>query len=335
MKQKHPSLLAFLPLVLLASATPAAAQLSRVQEIPSSDVFCVDVQQDTIIAGADTAVFVSTDGGTTWRRSARIAPAPVLTVRLRGGRLYAGTFGQGVFASDDLGATWSAFNQGLTGGLFNSQLDVSSFAVRGDSLYAGTLGAGVYVRRLLGPSSWSHFGEVLEPEQASNVNALALGDGRLLAAAGSNGTVFRRDGGDADWTPSPLGPNGRSLPGVQAHSMIWTGSSWVVGTSSGLFLSTTGEAPWTLSSLGVVPLRWSAFALRGPTLFAAFDVTTAAVIELSPDQGQSWRFREVLPGKFVYALAVHDDELYAARGDGLWRTRSVIRPSRSPAVSSR
>jgi hypothetical protein len=70
---------------------------------------------------------------------------------------------------------------------------ISSFEVRGDSLFAGTFGAGVYVRSLLGSGGWSHFGEVFEPEQASNVNTLALGNGRLLAAAGSNGSVFWRD----------------------------------------------------------------------------------------------------------------------------------------------
>ena len=315
-----------LALTVLACASPAAAQWSRVTELPATDVVSVDVEQDIIAAGADTAVFVSTDGGTLWRRSAQLAPAvgSIQAVRLHHGQLYAGTFGQGVFVSDDLGTTWSAFNQGLTGGLFDSQLFISSFEVRGDSLFAGTFGAGVYVRSLLGSGGWSHFGDVLEPEQASNVNTIALGNGRLLAAAGSNGSVFWRDRTDADWTPSGLGPHG-ALPGVQAHALIWTGSRWVVGTSSGLFLSPSGQDSWTLSSLGIVHLRWSAFAMRGPTLFAAFDLPTEAVIGFSPDEGQSWRFLEQQPGVFVYTLASHGDELYAGRGDGLWRRRSRVR----------
>ena len=233
------SLLAFLPLTgprvlalcplaltLFASAAPATAQWSRVKEIPAANVFCVAVQREVIVAGAETAVFISTDGGTTWRRTAQLAPAVTSNqaVRQHDGRLFAGTFGQGVFVSDDLGTTWSAFNQGLTGGVLDSQLFISSFEVAGGSLFAGTFGAGVWVRSLLVPGGWSHFGEVFEPEQASNVNTIALGgDGRLLAAAGSNGTVFWRDRGDADWTPSVLGPN-RPLPGVQAHSLSWTGS---------------------------------------------------------------------------------------------------------------
>ena len=323
------SLLRRLPLIAaLALATPAAAQWSRVEEIPATNVFCIDIQQDTIVAGANTAVFVSIDGGSTWRRSAPLAPAVavVQAVLLHDGALYAGTLGQGAFVSHDLGASWSAFNQGLTGGLFDSQLFVSSFAVFGDDLYAGTFGAGVYVRRLTGPGDWTHFGEVLEPEQASNVNTIAVnGSGRLLAAGGSNGTVFTRKSGDPDWTPSGLGPNGATIPGVQAHSILRTDRRWVVGTDSGIFVGPTSTGQWTLSSLGVVPLRWTALTMHRHTAVAAFDVVGGAVIGASRDDGSSWRLLDSLPGAFIFALATHGDELYAARGDGLWR-RDTSRP---------
>jgi len=328
--------LAPLALVLLALASPAAAQFSRVKEIPAENVFCVDVDGDVIAAGAATAVFVSSDGGTTWRRSAPLAPAVALVqaVRLHQGRLFAGTAGQGVFVSADLGATWSPFNQGLTGGILNTQLDVSSLEVAGNSLLAGTLGAGVYMRRLTTTGSWTHFGDVFEPEQASNINAVVLGGTRVLAAGGSNGEVFLRDPGDADWRPSGLGPDG-FLPGLQAQSACWTGHGWVVGTSLGLFLSATGEEPWTLSSLGVLRARSAALAMRGPTLFAAFNLPGGTVILSSPDEGQSWRFVAAEAGAFVFALAAHDHELYAARADGLWHSRShaIAAPVAQPAPS--
>jgi len=319
--------LAPLALALLTSAGPAAAQWSRVDALPAANVFCVVVEGDTIVAGGQTAVFVSTDDGTTWRPSAPLAPAvtSIQAVRLHQGRLFAGTFGQGVFVSDDLGATWTAFNEGLTGGLLDSQLFISSFEIAGGNLFAGTFGAGVYARSLVGPSRWAHFGEVFEPEQASNVNTLALGGTRLLAGAGGNGTVFHRDPGDADWTPSGLGPNGM-LPGVQTQALLWTGNGWVAGTSVGVFLSPSGQEPWSLSSLGVVPLRSSAFTMFGATLVAAFDLATEAVIAFSPDEGVSWNLLERQPGVFVFALAADDVDVYAARGDGLWRRRAVELP---------
>jgi hypothetical protein len=312
-------------LAMLTLATPATAQWSRVEEIPAGNIFSIDVRQDTIVAGAATAVFVSTDGGSTWRRSAPLAPAVAVVdaVRLHEGVLYAGTLGQGVFVSHDLGVSWSAFNQGLIGGVLNSQLFVSSFTVFGDVLYAGTLGAGVYARRLTGPGGWTHFGDVFEEEQASNVNAVAVdGRGRLLAAGGSNGTVFSRKRGDLDWTPSGLGPNG-PISGVQAHSLLHTGSRWVVGTESGLFVGPTGTGPWVLSSLGIVSLRSAELTMHGHTPFAAFNVLQGAVIGSSSDDGASWQLLESLPGVFVFALASHGDELYSAQADGLWRSRRI------------
>src|SRR6185295_7465957 len=150
-----------------------------------------------------------------WRRSSKL-PAPVsfvTTAIFDRGHLYAGTPGQGVFVSDNLGVSWRSFNEGLVGGFLDTQRDLSSLVVRGDSLYAGTSGAGVYVRRLGAGATWGHFGEVFEPNQASNVNALALGGTRLLTAAGGNGSVFHRDPGEPEWVISWL-DNVGLFPGV-------------------------------------------------------------------------------------------------------------------------
>src|SRR5690242_19476254 len=89
-----------------AMATPAAAQSFRVAALPASDVFSLRVVGDTIAAGMDTVTFVSTDGGASWHTSTRPSKdAKVIdAVLVRNHRLFAGTFGTGVFVSDDLGA---------------------------------------------------------------------------------------------------------------------------------------------------------------------------------------------------------------------------------------
>ena len=51
---------------LLAAAGPAAAQWTRIPDVPAADVFSVQANGDTIAAGADTAVYVSTNAGITW-----------------------------------------------------------------------------------------------------------------------------------------------------------------------------------------------------------------------------------------------------------------------------
>jgi len=247
-------------------------------------VFSLRVVGDTIVAGANTAVYVSTDGGTAWQVSSAVAPGVQIVgaVLMRNGRLYAGTAGQGVFISDDLGASWQAFNQGLVGGILNSQLDISDFELRGDDLVASTFGAGVYVRNLAAADTWHHFGEEFEPNQASNVNDLALGGTRLLACVIANGTTFHRDPGDLDWTIDFL-VNGTINPALDSKTALWIGNRWIVGTTRGVFLSPNGEQPWTPSATSLRNLSWSTFAQHGATTFAAFDSVNNILFAESDD----------------------------------------------------
>ena len=222
-----------LALGLFAAASPAAAQWSPVAAVPATAVLTVETKGDTIVAGMLTRAFVSTDGGATWHPSAQIGGGvPIQAVLVRNGTIFAGTNGLGVQTSGDLGLTWHAFNEGLVGGLLNSQLDVSHLVTRGDSLYAGTFGAGVYVRNLASAGTWHHFGEEFEPNQASNIRALATDGTRVVADGGGNGSVFDRDPGDADWTISWLNNVGLN-PGLEAFSTVWTGTRWVVATGAG------------------------------------------------------------------------------------------------------
>ena len=312
--------LGLLCVAAFAATAPAAAEWAPVADIPAAAVPSVWANGDTIAAGVGTAVYVSTNAGATWHPSTTpvAGVTSIEALWIRNGRLYVGTFGQGVHVSDDLGTTWSPFNQGLVGGFENSQLDLTDLQVRGDSLYAATAGAGLYVRSLQGAGAWHPFGSVFEPNQASNVNGLALGGTRLLAAAGSNGMVFRNDPGEADWTISDL-DNVGIRAGLQASSAAWTGTGWVVGTNVGVFRSVAGQEPWTRSGPGLGTLDWTAFATQKGRLFAAFDLPNAAVVAESHDDGATWQDFETQPGAFIQKLAISGSDLYAARRDGLWR----------------
>src|SRR5262249_10490470 len=130
--------------VTILVASPASAQWTRVTEIPSVVLFDVSVNGDSIAASSDTAVFVSTNAGATWKSSARvpgISHEEIQRAMVRNGRVYAFTRGDGVFVSDDFGDTWADFNQGLVGGFADSQLAIMDMVVRGDSLYIATDGS--------------------------------------------------------------------------------------------------------------------------------------------------------------------------------------------------
>src|SRR6185503_1005556 len=128
------------------TASAAAAEWGFVGALPAAPLASVWANGDTIIAGGTTVAYLSTDTGLSWKTTASPAPGvtAVQAVRVRNGRLYAGTFGQGVRVSDDLGTSWQDFNQGLVGGFEDSQLDVVDLQFRGDELFAATAGAGVY-----------------------------------------------------------------------------------------------------------------------------------------------------------------------------------------------
>jgi len=318
-----------------ALAAPAAAQWTRVPALPASDVFAVRVVGDTIAAGVDSTAYVSVDGGATWRHASRVASnVPVDALWIRNGRVYAGTFGKGVFTSDDLGASWQPFNEGLVGGILNSQLDVGDLELSGETLVAATLGAGVYVRSLAGADTWHPFGNEFEANQAPNVNDVAVGGTRLIACAGGNGTTFHRDPADADWTADFL-VGGTLRPGLSAETALWTGGRWVVGTSTSVFVSPNGEAPWTPSTTSPAHPSWTTFAQLGSTLIGAFDVVDTLVIAESHDQGDTWFRQETIPRTFAYQLAVHGSDLYAARSDGLWIRSETTSVGTNPEVGLR
>jgi len=327
---------AVLVLIAIATAGPASAQWARVAGIPETTLFSVWVDGDTIATCADTATYVSTDAGATWTRSAKVAAGviEVERVRMRNGRLYAGARGQGVFVSDDLGATWSDFNQGLVGGINDSQLFIIDMLIRGDSLYVATDGAGPWVRKF-GAPAWSRFGNALGPAQAGNMTVIAAGDSRFFAAGGFNGTVFFRDPGQPDWTQSLLF-NDRLAAGLAALSALWTGSRWVVGSNIGIFLSARAESPWTFVDPGAGrPLFTVPLAMRGQDLFANFG-TFSSTLALSRDEGSSWQTIETLPVP-ISGLAVVGNLLYASRLDGLWRRTlddlpNVSVPPRAPGL---
>jgi hypothetical protein len=316
-------LVARVALAIALAPRPAAAQFTRITALPATNVFAVRVVGDTIAAGLDSVTFVSVNGGTTWHPSVPVAPGvkAVDAIGFRNGRLYAGTFGQGVFVSDNLGSSWQPFNQGLVGGFLDTQLETTDLEVRGESLFVATAGAGVYVRGFAAADTWHHFGEEFEPNQASNVNDLITDGTRLLALAGGNGNTFHRDPGDPDWTVDFLSNAGLS-PGLAGQMGLWIGSTWIVGTNLGVFVSPNGEEPWTRSTNNLRNLSWSTFAQHGATTFAAFDSVNNILFGQSHDAGLTWTIDQRVNGPFTFQLAIHGNDLYSAQSNGLW-IRSV------------
>lgn len=323
-----------LALGLFFLAQPASAQWTRVTEVPQAVMFSVWANGDTIAASSESTLYVSTNAGATWKASTTVAAGAtdIEGVMVRDGRLYAGTRGQGVFVSDNLGDTWTDFNQGLVGGFANSQLAVMDMVIRGDSLYLATDGAGAWVRNLRA-GNWGHFGDnTLASFSAQGMDMIAAGPTRMLAGGGGNGTAFFRDLGQADWSLSLLG-NDHFVPGLAVLAAFWTGDRWLVGTNVGVFSSATGEPPWIQTTIGSPPWLSVSFARHGQDIFGDFEAFSSE-IHVSHDDGSTWELFESFPNTPVIHIATSGDVLYAARADGLWRRSlaSVSAPPRQPST---
>src|SRR5262249_4179381 len=163
----------------------------------------------------------------------------------------------------------------------------------------------------LSGGNWSPFGAVFEENQASNVNAIALGGTRLLASVNGNGAVFFRDPGDPEWTLSWLDNTGLE-PGLNAVSAIATANGGIEGTNVGVLTSAAGQEPWTFVNLGLGSLSNVEFAQRGRVVFASFSKAFETTFAYSGDDGATWHLLETVPAAFVFRLAIVGDELYAA-----------------------
>jgi hypothetical protein len=332
---KSVAIVAAVALQVVAIASPAGAQWTRIEAVPAVNLYEVWTNGDTIAAGSDSTAYVSLNAGATWTATAKVAAGvtQVQAVRVHHGRLYAGTRGQGVFVSSDMGATWQSFNQGLVGGVNNSQLVVMDLLLRADTLYAATDGAGPFIRNLAIAGQWARYGTAIVAGQAGNMESIAASPTRLLAMGGGNGDVFFRDPGQADWTESLLF-NDHVAAGLAPLAAVWTGSVWIVGTNAGVFRGNPGQLPWTFTDFGLHPTFFASFALHGGAVFTSFASPEGTGIEFSVDDGLTWQVLDALPLTFTYNITTLGDVMYAGRVDGLWR-RSIdtvaVPPVAAPA----
>lgn len=311
------AMLAMLAALALAAAPPARAQWARASEVTSPSLYGVFARGDTVVAASDTVAWVSVNGGATWTASAPVgvAPAGLETVWLRDGRLWAGTTGQGVFTSDDLGVTWQERSDGLAGGLFGSHNWIQCFAERGDTLYAGTGGAGVFARPLRAPGSWQPTGTQFVDWQSGGVEALASHGGRLVGVGGFNGLAFHNDGG-APWSVTYLDNNGL-VPDLGPTAAAWTGTAWLVATNHGVYRSATGAGPWTFTGLNFSQTVDSRMAAGGGRAFVVVNRSSGGVLRWTRDDGTTWNVLETIPA-WPSELALQGGRLWASRFDGLW-----------------
>ncbi|MEM0964165.1 MAG: T9SS type A sorting domain-containing protein, partial [Bacteroidota bacterium] len=298
--------------------------------------------------------YVSDDGGSTWSTpGASLRPIGPYAVTAGGGIVYAGSFGGGVYRSDDEGETWSLSTDGLV------NADVLSLGIDLDGrLLAGTSQSQTPNAQRWDPASESWEG--IEDIRSNSVQAwLTTRENTILAASG-RGLYRSADGGET-WTLSPAftttlyalvqAPDGALYAGTFAQGIARStddGQTWafvgsplgrtthlavapdgtlyagvtVFGSSNvepGVIRSLDDGQTWTaINGWGTSPRNPRALAVdSGGRVFAAFGLATAF---MSDDQGDSWMPTEELPPNTEVFYATGDDLLAAQRDGSIART---------------
>jgi photosystem II stability/assembly factor-like uncharacterized protein len=225
--------------------------------------------------------------------------------------VYAGSFGMGVFRSDDRGQSWISVNSGL-GDLF-----VLSLATTEDgTIYAGTFRAGVFQSQDRG-KSWQAVNEGLKRLEIKTL----LIDGRTIYAGTGDG-VYRLDRGEHTWVPVTKG-----LDETLVHSLAMAADRTLfAGTSGrGVFRYKSNAPAWTRLSHGLVDHEGLVENFirvltidRDQALYAG---TFDGGVFRSTDGGQSWRpISRALPNDSIRGIVASDQGLFVATGRGIFKS---------------
>jgi len=299
----------FFLLLLMSCLLPeftAAQNWVQTPEIPAASLYAIAELNGALYAAADSAIYVSTNGGGTWAQTPAQPPSTRLyALHSSQGYLYIGTSGDGIFRSADGGGSWQALSSGLSG----FAKSIAGLATRGDSLYAATNGSGVYALNLISPAEWKPFNSGLFQLGASSI--ICSGN-TLLACIGAY--VFFHQQGASAWQEATED----TLHGRIPLSLHRHGDYLYLGTTGGVYRSDLSTRGWQQADIRAQPDQdIQTFASQGSLLFAGLNYRNQHWIWSTADHGATWDIRSH-EFAFVFTLFPANNRMWAGRRDGLW-----------------
>ncbi len=224
--------------------------------------------------------------------------------------LFVGTYGEGIFRSEDGGAHWVPANIGL-----NDKFILNVTGVKEELLFAGTIRAGLFVSHDDG-RHWSSANRGLENTEVQSVTALPT---KQLFAGTGQGVYTSRDQG-GHWVPFNEGIGSVLVRSIVADR---AGVLYAATQGRGIFKRRPGEDRWKEWVRGFYDQGMEERAVRtlalgkDGTLFAG---TLGTGIFRNEDGGTQWRrVNRGLNNLSIRALVVDQRGiLYAGTGEGVF-----------------
>ncbi|MGB0909459.1 MAG: ligand-binding sensor domain-containing protein [Nitrospirales bacterium] len=248
------------------------------------------------------------------------APSVQALAVTQAGVLYAGSFGMGMFRSDDQGMTWMPVNIGLTDHFF---LCLAVDAQ--DRVYAGTVRGGVFRTKADG-QQWEEIGDGLKRVEVKSFLIHSTG-----VFAGTGRGVYRWNESTKSW--SIVAEELDQLL-VASLAMIQEKVLLAATAGKGLFrYDVSGETASTWQGKGselIDPkerlhhrfLRIVATDKRNHIFLGTQD----GGIFRSTDQGNSWHtISRTLPNDSIRSIVSHESNLYVGTGRGIYKLDSTAR----------
>ncbi|HBP89165.1 MAG TPA: hypothetical protein DD706_15870 [Nitrospiraceae bacterium] len=242
------------------------------------------------------------------------APSIQTLVVTPDGVVYAGSFGMGLFRSQDKGKTWEALNRGLTDPFL-----LCLAVIPGQHIYAGTMRGGVYRLALKG-TTWESIGTGLNE---SEVKSFLVYQDSVYAGTGTG--VYRWVEAEKQWVTVGAGLDRILVPGL------------AIMDDGKLLAATSGKGLFHLEAPHSPPARWvdsqSIFIdprerlphryLRVIAVNQAQHIflgTQDGGIFRSTDRGHSWSsLSRNLPNDSIRSIIPDHEDVIVATGKGIFR----------------
>lgn len=314
----HLSIYFAVSFVLAASCwMPVNAQWVKETSTGTQFVEALFAYEDKLYVGSDTVLYIKTAGNPGWEKSSPLpaeSGAGISCLFKTGSRLFAGTWGQGIYESTDDGSTWIPRNNGFT-----TSSQVTSFVQRDQYLYAGTEGSGIFAMDLNSAAPvWSPFRNGLSFNTGAwSINSIYNYAGTLISAAGQSGYIYFNESFNDSWYDLEFAGPGHS--GLAMWSITGSGNILLGTANNGIYRSTDNGVTWGYFNPVLGYIGKGKFAAYGEKIFTALTMQSyGTIIYSTKDSGISWDFENNLPGILTLDFTLFSDHLYIAAFDGLW-----------------